>query len=148
MPDNSGKNKRRKEDPLRPYMWKPGQCGNPGGRPRKQPITERYLEALEVKLPDEIRIKLGLPKGATMGDALARRLTIKAISGSVDAAREIADRVEGKPLQAVKVEGADLPAPIFEIHFTGKPEDQPALGGHHDNEQHNEVPPALPGQTE
>lgn len=78
--------------------FKKGQSGNPSGRPKKKPISDRYREALEVELPDEIRKTLGMHKGATMGDALARRMTIRAIEGrnAVDAAREIREAVEGK----------------------------------------------------
>jgi hypothetical protein len=71
---------------------------NPSGRPKKKPITDRYREALEVDLPDEIRVQLGLKKGATMADAVARRMVIRAISGrhAVEATREVREAIEGK----------------------------------------------------
>lgn len=120
------RNSKKKAEWLEPFRWKPGQCGNPFGRPVKTPMSDRYLKALETKLPDEVRCKLGLPKGSTVGDAIARRLAVKALNGSVEAAREIADRVEGKPAQAVRLEGdALLPAPTFNIQFRGDHEQQP-----------------------
>lgn len=83
---------------LQANYYKPGQSGNPSGRPKKKPITDRYKEALEVELPDGVRKTLGMHKGATMGDALARRMTIRAIEGrnAVEAAREIREAIEGK----------------------------------------------------
>src|SRR5882724_5696998 len=85
------------------YAYKPGQSGNPSGRPKKKPITDEYDEALRVGLPDEIRLQLGLPRGATMASAIARRMVIRAVDSrdAVNAAREIADRVEGKAAQSV-----------------------------------------------
>jgi len=35
--------------------WKPGQSGNPSGRPRMQPISDRYAHIAEEKLPESIR---------------------------------------------------------------------------------------------
>ena len=83
---------------LVPYRFGPNNCANPSGRPKKKPITDRYREALEVELPDDIRIPLGLKKGATMADAAARRMAIRAISGrqAVEAAREMREAIEGK----------------------------------------------------
>ena len=34
--------------------WQPGQTGNPGGRPKKKPITDRYVRIVETELPDEL----------------------------------------------------------------------------------------------
>lgn len=90
---------------LRP-PWKPGQSGNPSGINRK-PISDRYQAVLELPLPDDVRRALKLDKGATYGDALAFRIILSAIKGRPDAAREVADRVEGKPRQRVEVTGAD-----------------------------------------
>jgi hypothetical protein len=56
--------------------WKPGQSGNPSGRPRMQPISDRYAHIAEEKLPESIRKKLRLGPGATYGDAIALRLSL------------------------------------------------------------------------
>src|SRR6516165_5761593 len=40
--------------------WKPGQSGNPSGRPRHKPVSGRYEFMCEVPLPESIRKKLGL----------------------------------------------------------------------------------------
>jgi hypothetical protein len=96
--ENTPKKKGR-ADHLAAYKWSKNMPSpNPSGRPKKKPITDRYREALEVELPDEIRVQLGLKKGATMADALARRMVIRAISGrqAVEAAREMREAIEGK----------------------------------------------------
>ena len=80
----------------KPYRWKPGQSGNPGGRPKRQPITELYEKQLQQRLPEAVRLKLGLKEGATYGHAVAFRQVQRAILGETQAAKEITDRVEGK----------------------------------------------------
>ena len=79
-----------------PYRFKPGQSGNPGGRPKRKRITEALMDALEtlVKAGDK-----------TAAEAVAVAMIRKAIKGDVKAATFIADRTEGKPAQTVKVEG-------------------------------------------
>ena len=79
--------------------WQPGRSGNPSGRPHKRPITDRYVQILETLLPDKIRKALGLPKGATHGDAIALAQAYQAIKGKTEAAREIREAIEGKTAQ-------------------------------------------------
>ena len=72
---------------LRP--WRPGQRGNPGGRPKKKPVTELYEQLLnDTDTIEAIR--------ATM---------LRTIRGSktnlVPLLREMADRVEGKMTQPI-----------------------------------------------
>ena len=106
---NSGKSsadKPRPEDRLIPYRFKPGQSGNPSGRPKKKPITDRYQEQLETLAPPEVAEELGLPPGkATMADVIARRMAIRAVSSNraVEAAREMREAVEGKAPQAFEL---------------------------------------------
>jgi hypothetical protein len=73
--------------------WQPGQTGNPGGRPKKKPITDRYLRIVETELPDEIRAAIDLPRGATFGDAIALAQARQAIKGETNAAREIREAI-------------------------------------------------------
>ena len=79
-----------------PYRFEPGQSGNPGGRPKNRPISDRYAEMAELRLPEEERIKHGLPEDATYGDALAIVRFKAALEGKADAAREIREAIEGK----------------------------------------------------
>ena len=89
--------------------WKPGQTGNPNGRPRKKPITDRYREAIEEELPDEDREALGLPRGATIGDAIAKKMARRAAFDevrAVESAREIRESIEGRAPQSIDVNEA------------------------------------------
>jgi hypothetical protein len=88
-----------------PYKWKPGQSGNPGGRPRKTSVSDAYARHIDSPLPDTIRLKLRLRKGATWADAMALGQLHSAVKGKTDAAREIADRLEGRARQPVDVSG-------------------------------------------
>ena len=76
--------------------WKPGQSGNPSGRPRTQPISDRYAHIAEEKLPENIRKKLKLGPGATYGDAIALRTFQAALEGDIAATREVREAIEGK----------------------------------------------------
>jgi hypothetical protein len=90
--------------------FRPGRSGNPGGRPRKLVISERYLETSEKKLPKEIRLqiegklKIKLPKGITFGDALSQVTWMSALGcfelgRGLMATKEIREAIEGKATQ-------------------------------------------------
>jgi hypothetical protein len=80
--------------------------GNPGGgRPKKRPITDRYHEGLEAPLEDNIRLALGLPEGATNGDAVAKAQIRAAIKGKTYAARELREATEGKATERLEIVG-------------------------------------------
>ena len=97
---------------LRP-PWKPGESGNPSGRPRNKPITAAYQDRLNEKLPDALRkvnvgsVTVELPEGATYLDWIAFGQCIEAGRGNAAAAREIADRIEGKVPKPVEVSGPE-----------------------------------------
>lgn len=84
--------------------WQPGQSGNPGGRPKKKPITDRYLRIVETELPDGIRRALELPRGATFGDAIALAQARQAIKGETSAAKEMREAIEGRSTEQVDQE--------------------------------------------
>ncbi len=89
-------------DPTPPPVsgrWKPGQSGNPSGRPKKKPLTEA-LQRVLAKLSDDER------------DILCKEMITKLASGDVAAFKEVADRVEGK-----------VPTPV------GGTDDLPAIKG-------------------
>jgi hypothetical protein len=71
----------------------PGKSGNPGGRPKKRPISDRYADLAERPLPDDLRLMMKLEKGATYGDALALSQFRGAIKGKPKAAREIREAI-------------------------------------------------------
>jgi hypothetical protein len=91
--DNTSANttkRRGRAEELAPFRWKPGQSGNPGGRPKSKPITDKLLEVLED--PKEL-------------EALVRVWLKSARKGSIMHLREILDRVEGRVALAVDVSG-------------------------------------------
>jgi len=73
-----------------------GVSGNQKGRPKLTRLTEALREQLAETNPDA-------PE-ETQAEAIARTLIRGAISGNVQAAREIADRCEGKPKQAIDLD--------------------------------------------
>jgi len=80
---------------LRP-RWKPGQSGNPAGRPKKQicitTLTAEYLLTIPESLPD------GIPntKKKTWAQLTAEKLVHQAVGGDTPAMRELLDRIDGK----------------------------------------------------
>jgi hypothetical protein len=76
--------------------FKKGETGNPSGRPKLTRLTEALREQLAETLPDA-------PE-RTIAEAIARALIREAVGGNVQAAREIADRTEGKPKQSIDVD--------------------------------------------
>ena len=81
-----------------PHRWKPGESGNPNGRPK----NVKYIS-------EALRELLG-------GDpALLKELVLaiasKAGKGDVQAFKEITDRIEGKVVETHKF-GGDIPVSI------------------------------------
>lgn len=76
----------------------PGTSGNPGGRPKG---SVSLVAALRREL--ERRQDSGQP-GI---EAVAARLVDLAVGGDLRAAREIADRLDGKPTQAVDLHASE-----------------------------------------
>jgi hypothetical protein len=83
--------------------FKPGRSGNPSGRPRRRPISDRYAAMAEEPLEEALRLELKIPKGSTYGDALARAQWRAAIKGNTGAAREIREAIEGKATQRIEI---------------------------------------------
>jgi hypothetical protein len=76
--------------------WIPGQCRNQAGGSNSRPISDSLAYLAESDLPDRLRHKLELSKGATYADAVAQSLFLAALKGSVAAAREVREAIEGK----------------------------------------------------
>jgi hypothetical protein len=55
-------------------------------------------------LPNEIRDALGLPRGATFGDAIALAQAQQAIKGETAAAKEIREAIEERSIEQVNQE--------------------------------------------
>ena len=100
--------------------WPKGVSGNPGGRPKSKPVTEAYQARVSEELPDPLRkVRVGrawieLPKGSTFLDLISFGQCLEAAKGNTAAAKEIADRVEGKARQSLDVQGDLNVASILE----------------------------------
>lgn len=85
------------------HQFKPGQSGNPKGRP----VGARGLSTiLREMLEEEIDVNIdGTKQRKQFGDVIIRKLLKKANDGDIRAITEIFDRVEGKAKQANEVRG-------------------------------------------
>ena len=92
--------------------WKRGESGNPAGRPRIHPMSDRLAALAELPLPpDDVR-KLNAAgfnfghRTPTFGDAMGIALFRKVIAtGRANIAKEIIDRIEGKANQRIELGG-------------------------------------------
>lgn len=89
---NTEKNTKRKlPDALKQNLWKPGQSGNPSGRPKKKPITEMFEKMLEdAETHDSI------------ANAMIKIFSERSGIAKVMLLKDMADRVEGKVSQPIE----------------------------------------------
>ena len=104
--DKTAKPKRELPEALRRNCFKPGQSGNPGGRPKK--LTQPLEDFLARK--DK--------KGRQYAQLLIEAMVKRAISRSDTLVKEIFDRVEGRITRAEETSGSrgntiiiDIPRP-------------------------------------
>ncbi len=98
---------------LKPF--KPGQSGNPSGRPKGKSVTDYVREQLDGPIPRSMLEAMKEPArtiffevyGAkpTFGQMLAFRLVQLSAKGDMMAMRELLDRSEGKVINKVDVSG-------------------------------------------
>lgn len=79
------------------YRWKKGTSGNPLGRPKSKSLSNAYRNKLEELVPND-------PEKRTWAELIAEAQVRDAVRGNVQAAREIADRTEGRARQAIEFE--------------------------------------------
>ena len=79
-------------------QFKPGESGNPGGRPSGRSITKILRERMEYA-------PTARPKPKTIKEALADALIDEALDGDASHAGLILDRTEGKVKDVLKLEG-------------------------------------------
>jgi hypothetical protein len=91
---NSDGRKRRLAN-LRPFPK--GRSGNPAGRPKSLTLSEAFRRQLSQPVPND-------EHGRTFAEVVAERMCLAAAGGDVGAAREIADRTEGKARQAISMD--------------------------------------------
>jgi hypothetical protein len=72
-----------------PWAWKPGQSGNPNGRPKQTTLSAAYKAALSKPFPDG--------SGRTFAEVIAESMLFESIAGTqkVQAAKEVRTATEG-----------------------------------------------------
>lgn len=81
----------------KPGTWKPGQSGNPKGRPKRRTITEELCKLLDQ--PDET--------GKQGWQQVAELLLRLAKEGDRAMLKDLVDRTDGKPKQTVELGGIE-----------------------------------------
>jgi hypothetical protein len=78
------------------HRFKPGQSGNPGGRPKTGALTRAFRAVLEQPVPGDRQKR-------TYAQAIAERLVDLAMRGHLQAVRELGDRAEGRTVSSVQL---------------------------------------------
>ena len=125
----SGNGKRHPRDPrranhLKPYQFQKGNSGGPGRPKQAAYFSNAYKDLLKTSIPEQIfadnktansealrvAIQEMVSRGARIVDFVALAQIVRAMKGDTRAAAEIADRVDGKALQQMRVEAIDASA--------------------------------------
>jgi len=77
------------------FGFRPGQSGNPGGRPKTRLMSEASRAWFARASEDD-------PE-RTNAEVLVEKLGALALGGDLAAARELSDRAEGRPRQAIDI---------------------------------------------
>jgi hypothetical protein len=101
--------------------WKPGQSGNPKGRPPKLVSITSYLKK-DLATIDE-------KTGKTYAEIVAQKLIDLALGGDLEAIKEILNRIDGKVLDKHEID-ANIPVTlIFTPAYKTEPETLPSPQG-------------------
>ena len=92
-PADHGKNKGRPEPP-KEHRWKPGQSGNPSGRPKGSISFDALLRRELAKNDKEL------------ATAMVKVMIREALKGRFPYTKEILDRIDGKPADRTVITGA------------------------------------------
>lgn len=100
----------KQREALEAHAWKPGQSGNPAGRPKGVAyVSENYRRIMSRKIPKDQNMKLLLnemiDEGLTVAGLMAFMQVKEAIKGKTAAISEITDRTEGRPSQELRHTG-------------------------------------------
>ena len=110
------------------YRWKPGQSGNPKGRPPLvlSDVIRRRLQssAATSQRGKDLAEKLTMDSDtATLGDVLMEAVIELALAGDLGAIKEILDRVDGKSVArrtTLRIAGLAGGKPISKLVSGGK----------------------------
>ena len=97
--ENSARNSARRgkgnPEKIAPFAFKPGRSGNPGGRPKRRPITDKIKAQLEQACeydPDRTNLEAGV-----------RKLIGQFVGGAPHAQKLVLEYVEGPPTQTIDI---------------------------------------------
>jgi Family of unknown function (DUF5681) len=86
--------------------FKPGQSGNPGGRPKLVGISAAKLLSRKIRKCDPLAGKFPELVGKTWAEAIVYGQGIQAVTGKTEAANFVAERAEGKVKDELEVSGS------------------------------------------
>jgi len=106
--------------------FKPGESGNPGGKPKKRPITDEYFALANIEIPKPIckllKIKYIPGRTFSQANALQRFMDMLRKDGSGHrSAKEVREAMEGKAPQRVEISGPDQTVITLRILNDRKP---------------------------
>jgi hypothetical protein len=79
--------------------FRPGQSGNPGGRPNRTPYADAHREVADLPVS-----KLGILPNESTRMGIAKAVVRQALKGNIAAAIEAANRAEGTPRKCPETE--------------------------------------------
>lgn len=107
-PDEQGKNSEKvgKGNPPKDTRWKPGQSGNPKGRPKNVKYVSELLQEELHQVPETID---GKKNTKTWAELICERMLTAAVEGGQPAIiKELLDRIEGKVKDTHQIETGDI----------------------------------------
>lgn len=88
--------------------WKPGKSANPGGMPKRKPVSKPLAKLLRCKLGPERAREILTDPNSTYGEAIAARMVLAAIEGDYQTLKVLLDRIEGPVKQEFEHSGGGL----------------------------------------
>lgn len=106
--------KQQKGEHLKDHQFRPGQSGNPNGRPKGSGILSELRKSLDKKK----LLGKPLPEGKTARELIGEAILYHVIRGNAAYCKQLLDRIYGRvPLrieQKVTSDGETLPAEVAE----------------------------------
>lgn len=121
--DKQGKNKKI------PHRWKPGESGNPKGRPRKDVCLTSMVKELMDDVPE---LMVGNKKNEkTWRELIVQAWLVGSYKGNATFFKELLERIEGKVAQPLTgSEGEPLVPPVTVFKFADGTEYKLPRNGH------------------